>query len=90
MNALTAFSIARENGVSPAGLHVLLVCIEDAPTRPVDIAERTGSSPSAITGALDRLEQAGWITRLNHTRDRRSFFVTPTERAFETFTPCCT
>jgi len=88
MTAIEAMRIARDHRVTPSALHVLLVCIDDAPTYPSDIAERTGCTPAAITGMLDRLVRDGWVERSPDRRDRRCTFITPTERAFEVFTLC--
>ena len=85
MTALQSLTLARRHGVSPAGLHVLLIAIDDSPITPTRIADATGLSCAATTGTCDRLARDGWVTRHNNPHDRRSWHVTPTERAFEVF-----
>jgi DNA-binding MarR family transcriptional regulator len=90
MSPSAAFTLANQHGVSPRGLQILLFCIEDAPCRPCDIAAHTSTTAANITGALDRLQHSGWITRAASPRDRRSRPVVPTPKAYEIFTPCLT
>lgn len=45
------------------------------PLRPQDLADRVMISAPGITGRLDRLENAGLITRAPHPSDRRSTFI---------------
>lgn len=66
-------------------LHVLLIAIDDSPIMPTRIAEATGLTTAAVTGTCDRLARDGWVIRRNNPHDRRSWNVTPTERAFEVF-----
>lgn len=43
------------------------------------IAELTGLTTGAVTGIIDRLEQAGYVRRTNDPRDRRKTIVEPTK-----------
>lgn len=85
MTPLQALTLARSHGVSPAALHLLLVVIDDSPIRPTRIAEATGITPAAVTGACNRLVRDGWLRRFNNPDDRRSWHVVPTGKAFEVF-----
>lgn len=85
MTLLEAFALARLNGVSPSGLHILLTVIDDAPTTPMRLAKETKTSSANITGVTDRLVKDGWLDRLPNPNDRRSFFLTPSERACDIF-----
>lgn len=53
------------------------------------LAELTGLTTRAVTGIIDRLEQAGYVRRTNDPKDRRRTIVEPTpnkklERKLET------
>lgn len=42
------------------------------------LAELTGLTTGAVTGIIDRLEEAGYVRRANDPRDRRRTIVEPT------------
>jgi DNA-binding MarR family transcriptional regulator len=42
------------------------------------LAELTGLTTGAVTGIIDRLEQAGYVIRTNDPKDRRRTIVEPT------------
>lgn len=48
-----------------------------------ELATATGSKPSRITHAVNRLERAGWITRDSHPTDGRGSTATLTEQGIE-------
>lgn len=52
--------------------------------RPIDLAHALMLSPAGITGRLDRLEQAGHITRRLDPEDRRSLLVELTSQGLAT------
>lgn len=85
MTILDTFALGRKHGISGACLHPLLLLIEDSPNTPFRLAQDMGCSPGNVTQLLDRLEDNGWVTRTRNALDRRQWFVTPTERAFEIF-----
>jgi len=45
------------------------------PLSPSALARRAGLHPATMTGILDRLERAGWITRERDPADRRAVAV---------------
>ncbi len=71
----------RPHGISEAQFNVLNVL---GPA-PAGVSQRELSDVlvvdrSNITGLLDRMEQAGWVKRTDHPKDRRVYLVTLTER----------
>ncbi len=47
----------------------------DGPLNPSLLARRTGLHPATVTGILDRLERAGWVSRDRDPVDRRAVIV---------------
>lgn len=56
------WDLIRQYGAMPAGR----------------LAELTGLTTGAITGIIDRLEEAGYVRRVNDPKDRRRTIVEPT------------
>lgn len=56
-----------------------LDCLEllnrHGPQSPSTLARRTGLHPATMTGILDRLERAGWVSRDRDPADRRGVLV---------------
>jgi DNA-binding MarR family transcriptional regulator len=48
-----------------------------------ELARRAALSPGAVTAALDRLEEAGYVRRVRDDQDRRRVLVEVTDRAVE-------
>jgi DNA-binding Lrp family transcriptional regulator len=46
-----------------------------------ELAQRTGLSPGAVTGLVDRLEEAGYVRRTRDPADRRRVVVEPVAAA---------
>lgn len=57
---------------------VILALWQDGAMAGSDLARRLQLGPSAITPLVDRLESAGFVTRVR-TADRRVIVITPTE-----------
>ena len=47
------------------------------------LAEKTGLTTGAVTGMVDRLERAGYVTRLPDPDDRRRVIVRPDMQRFD-------
>jgi DNA-binding MarR family transcriptional regulator len=47
----------------------------EGPISPSALARRAGLHPATLTGILDRLERAGWVTRERNPQDRRAVRV---------------
>jgi DNA-binding HxlR family transcriptional regulator len=70
----------------PPSYFELLVQLRHAPGRRLrmsELAAATGSKPSRITHAVNRLERAGWITRDGHPTDGRGSTATLTGQGIE-------
>lgn len=50
------------------------------PLTPAELAERTGVTRATITGLVDTLERAGYVTRKPHPKDRRMMCVGLTKK----------
>lgn len=67
--------IASRHGFAVPGDYEVLAALRRShpePLRPTELAERLIITTSAMTGRLDRLEQAGLIQRSPHPGDRRA------------------
>jgi DNA-binding HxlR family transcriptional regulator len=70
----------------PASYFELLIQLRYAPggrLRMSELATATDSKPSRITHAINRLEQAGWITRDSHPTDGRGSTATLTDKGLQ-------
>jgi DNA-binding MarR family transcriptional regulator len=74
-NLLLSDAIAREAGLRPADLEVLGVIEQRGPLTAGQLGDATGLSPAAVTGLIDRLEQAGVAERRPDPADRRRVLV---------------
>jgi DNA-binding MarR family transcriptional regulator len=74
----------RASGLTGAQLGVLRVLAEDSAegTKLNEISERLYVTPGNLTGIIDRLEEAGYLSRAAHPEDRRVTlaFMTPAGR----------
>jgi DNA-binding MarR family transcriptional regulator len=64
-------------GLAPADLVCMCLLQLHGPATPGWLAELTGLSTGAVTGVVDRLERAGYVTRARDPRDRRRVIVGP-------------
>lgn len=76
--------VLKEHGITRGELAVLeaVVAGEVAPSggiAPSDLAERAGVTRAGMTKRLDRLEQAGLVSRVPSSVDRRSVAIRPTD-----------
>ncbi|GAB7104227.1 MarR family winged helix-turn-helix transcriptional regulator [Streptomyces phaeofaciens] len=53
----------------------------DVPTTPGDIARVTDLTTGAVTGVVDRLEAAGYVSRERDPHDRRKVVIKPAEKS---------
>jgi DNA-binding MarR family transcriptional regulator len=71
---------AERYGVNRNDLRCLEILEREGPMRPGRLAEAGGLSPAAVTKVLDRLEQAGYVTRSDEGADRRTRLVRTSDR----------
>jgi DNA-binding HxlR family transcriptional regulator len=74
--------VQNSSGMPPSYFE-LLIQLRYAPDRRLrmsELATATRSKPSRITHAMNRLEQAGWITRDSHPTDGRGSTATLTDK----------
>lgn len=70
--------MARELGLHTTDLATLdFIFSADDPVTPGQIAEHLGLTSGAATGAIIRIEKAGYVRRVPNPNDRRGAFVEP-------------
>jgi DNA-binding MarR family transcriptional regulator len=70
-------------GLAPADLMCMCLLQLHGSATPGWLAGMTGLSTGAITGVVDRLERAGYVTRAQDRRDRRRVIVAPDLERFD-------
>ncbi|GAA0525861.1 MarR family transcriptional regulator [Paractinoplanes ferrugineus] len=78
-------AVADRLGINVSDLNCLGILEMTGPTTAGTLAEQTGLTTGAITGALDRLESAGYARRERDVNDRRRVIVRPLEGAAEIY-----
>jgi DNA-binding MarR family transcriptional regulator len=80
--------LERDAGM-PFAYFQILVILSEVPERRLrmsDLAERTWSSRSRLSHAIDRLEDRGWVERSSSPSDGRGAFARLTDSGFEILT----
>jgi DNA-binding MarR family transcriptional regulator len=75
----------HQDASMPHGYYEIMVHLSEAPGRSVrmgELAERTRSSRSRLSHAVDRLQERGWISRDDCPTDRRGQLATLTDAGF--------
>ena len=68
-------AIARRLGLGAADHKALDLILRSGPLTAGEIARQTGLTPGAVTGLVDRLEQAGYASRRSDPADRRRVLI---------------
>ncbi|UFS94750.1 MarR family winged helix-turn-helix transcriptional regulator [Nocardia huaxiensis] len=71
----TAGQLLREMGLYPGQELLLMRLWEAGPQRQTELIQLLGLDPSTVTRMVQRLEQAGFVTRRPHPEDRRAVLV---------------
>jgi DNA-binding MarR family transcriptional regulator len=83
-SVLVSNAVAEKVGLSSSDLECLdYVMMADGAATPSLLAEKTGLTSGAITGVIDRLERAGFVTRTATSQDRRKVLVVANEDAVQ-------
>src|SRR5262245_5027773 len=59
------------------------ILLRTGPITAGELAQRTGLTTGAITGVIDRLEQAGFVRRVRDAHDRRRVIIEPLRERLE-------
>src|SRR5262245_33252986 len=70
-------AVAARLGLSAADHRALGLISRSGAVTAGELAQRTGLSPGAVTGLVDRLEQGGHVRRTRDPADRRRVLVEP-------------
>lgn len=81
---MKSHAMAATLGLSPSDFEHLSLLVHSGPTTAGGLATITGLTTGAITGIIDRLEEAGLATRQFDHNDRRRIIVVPTKKAVDT------
>lgn len=69
-------AVARSVGLNSSDLQTVSLLMSEGPASPNELSKRIGMSQGgAITGLIDRLERAGYVSRRRDEQDRRRVLV---------------
>jgi DNA-binding MarR family transcriptional regulator len=77
--------LQRDSGM-PHAYYLILAMLSEAPDRTLNmgqLAEIAHSSPSRLSHAVSRLEEAGWVRRSKRPPDRRTTLAQLTDEGFD-------
>jgi DNA-binding MarR family transcriptional regulator len=75
--SLLNHQVGERLGLKDVDLECLDMIARHGPLTPSELARRAGLHPATMTGILDRLERAGWVTRDRDPSDRRAVLIRP-------------
>jgi DNA-binding MarR family transcriptional regulator len=76
--------LLREHGLTPSQYNVLRILRGEGQPLPIlEVASRTITVVPGITGLIDRLERAGFVSRVRCEEDRRVIYVALSDRGTE-------
>lgn len=80
---LKSHAIAAKLGLSPSDFEHLNLLIKSGPMTAGGLSDLTGLTTGAVTGVIDRLEKADFVTRQSDQSDRRRIIIVPNEKAVQ-------
>jgi DNA-binding MarR family transcriptional regulator len=86
-SAMLNHAVAERLGLHPTAWECLTLLFEHGAMPAGRLAELTGLTTGAITGLVDRLEAAGYVTRQRDPEDRRRVIVEPVPSALQDVQP---
>jgi DNA-binding MarR family transcriptional regulator len=86
-SVLFSQAVAERLGMNPADPECLGFLYDESPVPAGRLAELTGLTTGAITGVVDRLEQAGYVRREKDPHDRRRVIIQPLPERVRQITP---
>src|SRR3954469_10432310 len=75
LGVILSQAVARKAGLNSVDLECLDLLVTGGPATAGQIGQRTGLTSGAVTGLIDRLEQAGFVRRTPDRHDRRKVLV---------------
>jgi DNA-binding MarR family transcriptional regulator len=76
-------AVAEKLGMNITDHKCADILVRSGPIAAGELARRTGLSTGAITGVIDRLEQAGFVRRAHDPGDRRRVIIEPLPKRIE-------
>ena len=70
-----------ERGLTPQQMFLLRIVMKKGHETPKELAQRLGVTQGNVTGLVNKLQAAGFVTRSRDKRDRRSVVLRPTAKA---------
>lgn len=80
---LKSHAIAAKFGLSPSDFEHLCLLVKSGPLTAGSLANLTGLTTGAVTGVVDRLEGANFVTRQSDKSDRRRIIIVPTKKTIQ-------
>lgn len=77
---LKSHAIATKFRLSPSDFEHLSLIIKSGPMTAGNLANLTGLTTGAVTGVVDRLEKANFVTRQPDKSDRRRIIIVPNKK----------
>ena len=77
--------VVKGTGLSPAQMHTIEIIGHEQSLRMKELAEKIGITTGTLTVMIDRLQKLGFVKRIPHEQDRRSFLVVLTQKGEKQF-----
>jgi DNA-binding MarR family transcriptional regulator len=78
-------AVVKDTGITLQQMHTIEVLGGCGPLRMKELAEKMSITTGTLTVNVDKLENLGYVERKPNENDRRSYYVTLTEKGTEAF-----